>query len=77
MDDLVVIAETEDDLIKRLNEQKDNMEKIYILNMSWKPAVLNECLPDTFYFLFYTGTIYTGSVNAVSVATEIITNSNM
>jgi len=26
MDDLVVIAETEDDLIKRLNEWKDNME---------------------------------------------------
>ena len=26
-DDLVVIAETEDDLIKRLNEWKDNMEK--------------------------------------------------
>ena len=25
-DDLVVIAETEDDLIKRLNEWKDNME---------------------------------------------------
>jgi len=26
MDDLVVIAETEDDLIKRLNEWKNNME---------------------------------------------------
>ena len=26
-DDLVVIAETEDDLIKRLNEWKDNVEK--------------------------------------------------
>jgi len=26
-DDLVVIAESEDDLIKRLNEWKDNMEK--------------------------------------------------
>jgi len=26
MDELVVIAETEDDLIKRLNEWKDNME---------------------------------------------------
>jgi len=25
-DDLVVIAETEDDLIKRLNERKDNVE---------------------------------------------------
>jgi len=25
-DDLVVIAETEDDLFKRLNEWKDNME---------------------------------------------------
>jgi len=25
-DDLVVIAETEDDLIKRLNEWKDNVE---------------------------------------------------
>jgi len=25
-DDLVVIAETEDDLIKRLNERKDNMD---------------------------------------------------
>jgi len=25
-DDLVVIAETEDDLIKRLNDWKDNME---------------------------------------------------
>ena len=26
IDDLVVIAETEDDLIKRLNEWKDNVE---------------------------------------------------
>jgi len=26
VDDLVVIAETEDDLIKRLNEWKDNVE---------------------------------------------------
>ena len=26
VDDLVLIAETEDDLIKRLNEWKDNME---------------------------------------------------
>ena len=26
MDDLVVIAETEDDLIKRLNEWKNNVE---------------------------------------------------
>jgi len=26
-DDLIVITETEDDLIKRLNEWKDNMEK--------------------------------------------------
>jgi len=34
VDDLVVIAETEDDLIKRLNEWKDNMENRCIMHES-------------------------------------------
>jgi len=36
-DDMVVIAETEDDLIKRLNERKDNVEnKAMRVNMNKK-----------------------------------------
>jgi len=48
-DDLVVIAETEDDLIKRLNEWKDNVEnrgmrvnmsKTFLFYLSGAPAHL-------------------------------------
>jgi len=41
-DDLVVIAETEEDLIKRLNEWKDNVENIDIrVNMNKTKVVIN------------------------------------
>ena len=41
-DDLVVIAETEDDLIKRLNEWKDNVENRGMTVNINKKAVLSQ-----------------------------------
>jgi len=42
-DDLVVIAETEDDLIKRLNEWKDNVENRGIrVNMNKTKIMISE-----------------------------------
>jgi len=45
-DDLIVIDETEDDLIKRLNEWKDNMEnRVVRVSMNkMKVMISGECL---------------------------------